>query len=276
MVSSAVNLEQHVRHLRRYASMLTGSKETGDALILACLEEVAETGDHLRPGFGLVELFRRFQDLTGRVGYAVDLSQWRRLDRAETQTLMRLASLDAVDRGILLMRKVEGLSEEEIGFVFALSQGEIRLRLINASKTMMGLESHRILIIEDEYLIASDLGRIVEEMGHSVCGVAGTADAAVSMAAATEPSLLLADLRLEDGHFSGKDAAEAICSTADIPVVFVTAYPDQAATSDRTVAGGSAKPLVVPKPFHPVAVANAVNLALARHLTAAFVGPATP
>lgn len=260
MVASAQVLERNLRALRRYASILTGSKATGDELILMCLERIAETEEHKEPGFDRVDLFRHFHDVVSDVGYCYDASSWQDLHRDETQVLRRLAALADLDRGILLLRKIEWLSYDEIADIVRLPLDDIVPRLVDASKTMRELEHHSVLIIEDEFLIARDLWRIVEDMGHSVCGVAGNADVAITLAASEKPTLVLADLRLADGQFSGIDAARMITSSADIPIVFVTAYPEQAA---RTFASD---PYIVRKPFHPATIAAAVNCALAQHI----------
>ncbi len=56
-----------------------------------------------------------------------------------------------------------------------------------------------MLIIEDEQLIAMDLARIVEEMGHHLCGTASREKEAIELAERTRPNLVLADIQLKDG-----------------------------------------------------------------------------
>ena len=70
MAFSAGIIEQHVRRLRRYASILTGSKQIGDALILACLEHLAPDSEKLRLDFSQVDLFRKFHDIAADVEYS--------------------------------------------------------------------------------------------------------------------------------------------------------------------------------------------------------------
>lgn len=258
MAFSANLMEQHVRHLRRYASILTGSKQIGDALILACLEHLAPDSEKLRLDFSQVDLFRKFHDIAADVDYTFSLSGWAQLSEAEAEALGRLASLTNTERAVLLLRQVEQFGVDDVARILGLSRGEIGHITTSASKIFSGIEHHFVLIIEDEFVIAQDLSRIVEEMGHSVCGVVGSADAAIKAAETQKPSLLLADLRLADGEFSGIRAAEQITSLTNIPVVFVTAYPDQAASSSVN------KPLIVRKPFHPASVVHAVEQALSR------------
>lgn len=258
MAFSAGAIEQHVRRLRRYASILTGSKQMGDGLILVCLEHLAPEAKKLRLDFSQVDLFRKFHDIIAGVDYSFSLSGWVQLSEAEAEALGRLALLKNTDRAVLLLRKVEQFGVDDVARILGLPRGEIGQITTSASKIVTGIEHHLILIIEDEFFIARDLSRIVEEMGHSVCGVVGSADAAIKVAESQKPSLLLADLRLADGEFGGIRAAEQITSLTDIPVVFVTAYPDQAAASRVN------KPLIVRKPFHPASVVHAVQQALSR------------
>ena len=258
MAFSADSMEQHVRHLRRYASILTGSKQAGDRLILACLQRLGTSSEDLRLDFSRVDLFRKFHDVVADIDYSFCLAGWTRLDEAQAQTLGRLASLEKRDRAVMLLCKVEQFAIDDVARIMGLPKGDIGRIAIAASKTLAGIEHHSILIIEDEFLIARDLSRIVEQMGYSVCGVVGNADAAIYIAASQKPSLLHADLQLADGQFSGVRAAEQIALSADIPVVFVTAYPNMAIES------GVKSPLIVRKPFHPASVAHAVRQALTR------------
>jgi CheY-like chemotaxis protein/DNA-directed RNA polymerase specialized sigma24 family protein len=251
-------IEQHVRHLRRYASILTGSKQAGDTLILACLERLGASSADLRLDFSRVDLFRKFHEVVADLDYSFCLSGWAQLDEAEAQTLGRLASLEKRNRAVVLLCKVEQFTIDDVARIMGLPRGDINRIAVAASKTLAGIEHHSILIIEDEYLIARDLSRIVEQMGYSVCGVVGNADAAINVAALQKPSLLLADLQLADGEFGGVQAAEQIASSADIPVVFVTAYPNMAIESSLK------SPVIVRKPFHPASVVHAVRQALTR------------
>jgi CheY-like chemotaxis protein len=82
-----------------------------------------------------------------------------------------------------------------------------------------------ILIIEDEALIAMDLENLLENLGHEVTGIARTRTDAVTLAKAKRPGLILADIQLADGS-SGMDAVNELLTTFEVPVIFITAYPD--------------------------------------------------
>jgi CheY-like chemotaxis protein len=80
-----------------------------------------------------------------------------------------------------------------------------------------------VLIIEDEHVIAMDLARIVEEMGHHLCGTASREKEAIDLAERTRPNLVLADIQLKDGD-SGIQAVREILRRIDAPVIFVTGF----------------------------------------------------
>jgi CheY-like chemotaxis protein len=112
------------------------------------------------------------------------------------------------------------------------------------------------LIIEDEPIISLDLQSIVKEMGHKVAAIATTRDEAVRAARRTEPGLVLADIKLADGS-SGIDAVRQILSEVQVPIVFITAYPERLLTGERPE-----PTFLVTKPFVPETVRVAVSQAL--------------
>lgn len=83
------------------------------------------------------------------------------------------------------------------------------------------LAGHKVLVVEDEFLIADLLSEMVLDLGMIVCGVVDTADGAVRAAAKTRPDLVLMDVRLK-GAKDGVDAAQEIHSANDCPIVFIT------------------------------------------------------
>lgn len=96
----------------------------------------------------------------------------------------------------------------------------------------------RVLIVEDEFIIAMCLEHHVEDMGHQVCDFARDADEAYELAARHHPDVLLTDIRLANGS-SGLDAARRVWDDFDIPSIFVSGNLDQIA------------PEVI-EPLHPV------------------------
>lgn len=81
----------------------------------------------------------------------------------------------------------------------------------------------KILIVEDECLVAGDLQETLEFMGYVVTGIATSGEQAVFMAGETRPDLILMDIKLE-GEMDGTQAAELIYDLYKIPIIFLTAY----------------------------------------------------
>ena len=97
---------------------------------------------------------------------------------------------------------------------------------------------------------------IVESLGHSVTSVARTAGQAVDAAEATQPGLVLADIQLADGS-SGLDAVRDILTRFEVPVIFVTSFPERLLTGQRPE-----PTFLITKPYDPNAVKAAISQAL--------------
>lgn len=119
----------------------------------------------------------------------------------------------------------------------------------------------RILIVEDEPLIAEDLRAHVEELGYEVCAVCDNALEAMGEVAAQRPDLLLLDINLGEGA-DGVQLAEKVKAKHATPFIFVTSHSDRA-TLERV------KPLqpagFIIKPFDENDLRAQIELALARH-----------
>ncbi|WP_332768883.1 response regulator [Phenylobacterium sp.] len=81
----------------------------------------------------------------------------------------------------------------------------------------------RVLIVEDEMIVAMSLESLVEDFGFEVCAMAATGPEAVTLARALRPDLILMDVNLI-GDMDGVEAARQIRETIDARIVFVTAY----------------------------------------------------
>jgi CheY-like chemotaxis protein len=90
----------------------------------------------------------------------------------------------------------------------------------------------RILVVEDEQIIAEDLTEKVTRMGHLVVGCAITAEEAVDVAAQSKPDLVLMDIQLA-GKMNGAEAAHIIQDRVGSRIVFITAFP-RAYLNERT------------------------------------------
>ncbi len=84
----------------------------------------------------------------------------------------------------------------------------------------------KILIVEDETIVARDLKKSVEQMGYFVCAIASSGEEAVQKADETRPDLILMDIVLK-GDMDGIRAAEQIKTLFKIPIVYLTAYDDE-------------------------------------------------
>lgn len=83
----------------------------------------------------------------------------------------------------------------------------------------------KILIVDDEFLIAEQLKSILSLMGHDVCDTAATGPEAVEIAKREKPDIALIDVRLV-GEMDGIDTAEAILSFRKIPIMFMSGYTE--------------------------------------------------
>jgi CheY-like chemotaxis protein len=88
------------------------------------------------------------------------------------------------------------------------------------------MKTGRIVIVEDDAIIALDIEKRLGNMGHCVVGVAATATEALRSVEETQPDLVLMDIKLK-GEDDGIFAAEAIRSRFSTPIIFMTAYSDQ-------------------------------------------------
>lgn len=120
----------------------------------------------------------------------------------------------------------------------------------------------RLLIVEDEHLVALDLQQRVQRMGHEAA-VAYTGEEAVEQATMRGFDLILMDIKL-NGPIDGIEAARTIRSAFDVPVIYVTAYADS-----RTIerARATAPYGYIVKPFQERELKAAIEMALQRHST---------
>jgi len=226
-MSMTATLGPHLPYLRRYARALTGSQTSGDAYVRASLEALlegnAELATDVPPRIALYRLFHVLWSSSGKYESTA-------ANRSGVEG--RLQSLLPTNREALLLTAVEGFTVPEVAKILDWSETDVEQAINAALKSIdRDLES-RVLIIEDETIIALDIENLVTEMGHKVTGIATTRDDAIRMAKEQKPDIILTDIQLADGS-SGIDAAVAILKDFDIPVVFITAYPERLLTGER-------------------------------------------
>ena len=257
-MSISQTLAPHLPYLRRYARALTGSQSSGDAHVRAALTALL-AGDQaltegVPPRVGLYRLFHAIWQ-SGAEHYDEAGAPAGSAKNPES----RLRSLSATKRAALLLTAVEAFSLEEAAFIVDETPEEVERAILEAQKTIDSQLASKVLIIEDEPIIALDLENLVTELGHKVVAVAATKDDAVSKAKSERPGLVLADINLGEGG-SGIDAVSEILASFDIPVIFITAYPEKLLTGERPE-----PTYLIAKPFLPETVQATVGQALFFH-----------
>lgn len=128
------------------------------------------------------------------------------------------------------------------------SAGAAESALEEAPGKRGGSQHLRILIVEDEVIIAWELSELLRQLGHEPLGIALDAAEAVEMAARLAPDLVLMDVRLRRGD-DGVTAAQAIQARRPVRVVFATAYAQDPQTRARMLAANAAG--ILSKPILP-------------------------
>ena len=157
---------------------------------------------------------------------------------------------------MFLLLSLEGFAEGEVAFILDCDVKDVRQYSETAGRELAAEIATDVLIIEDETFIAMDLESLVKNLGHNVIGVARTHKDAVEMARRRTPGLILADIQLADGS-SGLDAVNEMLKTFEVPVVFITAYPERFLTGERPEPA-----FLISKPFQPAMVSAVASQAL--------------
>ncbi len=241
-------------YLRRYARALTGSQTTGDTFAAATLEALLADRSVFEQGLAdKVALFRAFHLIWSSAGAPVEGDDTGIAKRAQRH----MEKLTANTREALLLYTVEEFSIEEVAQIIQQDAVEVGELIAIARREMEDSIKGKVMVIEDEAIIAMDLEGIVADMGHAITGVARTAAGAVKLAGQERPDLILSDIQLADGS-SGIDAVNQILTVAaDIPVIFITAFPERLLTGERPEPA-----FVITKPYSEEQVRSAVSQAM--------------
>ena len=244
-----IMLATHVRsdlpYLRRYARALTGAQKAGDAYVKATLEAIiAAPAEFKQMPSPRQALYRFFHTI------------WESSYLHLNDNVQQPKPLTPLSRQALLLSALEGFSVCEVAFITGCSSEIIDGLLAQALADIDGLESTSVLIIEDEPLISMELERIVTDAGHSIAGTAATHRDAIEAFQKQTPGLVFADIQLADGS-SGIAAVQEILENINVPVIFITAYPERLLTGERVE-----PTFLITKPFNPDAVRAAVSQAL--------------
>jgi CheY-like chemotaxis protein/DNA-directed RNA polymerase specialized sigma24 family protein len=247
---------QRLPYLRRYARALTGSQRIGDEYVRGSLEALVQEPELLSGGSEVgVKLFKLFHRFARAVETSTD--ELAKLgDPIERRVGERLVALAPLDRQALLLIHQEGFSQAQAAEILDIEESEVERRVDEAWSDLKRQPTTRILIIEDEPVIALDVAQTVTSLGHNIVGIASRASQAVQQARKTPPGLVLADIQLEDGS-SGINAVQEILKATQVPVIFVTAFPE------RLLTGEILEPaFVVTKPFDETTLKVAISQAL--------------
>jgi len=253
-MSMSQTLAPHLPYLRCYTRALTGSQSSGNAHVRSALTALM-AGDQSLMETPRVGPYRLFHAIWQSGAEHVDETAQTPGKNPEG----RLKSLSASKRAALPLTAVEAFSLEEAAFIIDESSEGVEAAILGAQKTIDTQLASKVLIIEDEPIIALDLENLVTELDHKVVGIAATRDDAVAKALSERTGLVLADINLREGG-SGIDAVSEAPASFDIPVIFITAYPEKLLT------GESPEPTyLIAKPFLPETVQATVGQALFFH-----------
>jgi DNA-directed RNA polymerase specialized sigma24 family protein len=197
---------KYIPFLRRYARALTGTQSSGDAYVAAALEALIEDPSLLESGRDpRMTLFHMFT----KVWKSVAVNKATEAVHDARPPEQRLANLTTLPRQAFLLMALEGFSEEDVAEILDSDIATLRQLVDEAGRELAAGIATDVLIIEDEVLIAIDLERLMESLGHRVIGVAPTHAEAIKLARAMQPGLILADIQLADGS-SGMDAVNEL------------------------------------------------------------------
>ena len=253
-MSIAHAIGAHIPTLRRFARALTGSQKSGDAYVVETLQALVADPS----------LIPTSDDAKARL-FKLFLAMWNSIELNLQDTPApdgldgTLQAISPGPREAFLLTALEGFSIEDAAHIMLIAEDKCQRLLDLAAAQIAEQQACDILIIEDEPLIALDVARIATGIGHRICHVARTHTEAIHAAREHRPDLVLADIQLADGS-SGLDAVQEILRSIDIPVVFITAYPE------RLLTGEKPEPTyLVQKPFHSETVAALISQALFFH-----------
>ena len=253
-MSDSKTVAQYLPFLRRYARALTGDQTSGDAYVAATLEAlIADPVDHRargRPSGRALPAVH--QDLE------FDLAQ--RHARAPAQSALpgerKLASITPLPRQAFLLVALEGFPETDAARILDVDVVTLRSLIEESGRELAAEIATDVLIIEDETFIAMELESLVESLGHRVLGVARTHSEALALTKNKKPGLILADIQLADNS-SGLDAVNELLQSFEVPVIFITAYPERFLTGERPEPA-----FLIAKPFQPSTVSAIASQAL--------------
>jgi len=257
-MSLLARLAPHLPYVRRYARALTGSQQTGDQYVRIALEALAageqSLNDQLSPRVALYHVFHAIWGSSG-----AQLEDRNPVDAGGGAPADRLMRMTPRSRQAFLLTALEGFTPTEAAQILDTGYPEVERLIAQAQADIDAELATDVLIIEDEPVIAADIEALVRELGHNVVDIAATRAEAVEAVAKKSPGLVLADIQLADGS-SGIDAVKDILGQMNVPVIFITAFPERLLTGERPE-----PTFLITKPFQPETVKAAIGQALFFH-----------
>jgi DNA-directed RNA polymerase specialized sigma24 family protein/CheY-like chemotaxis protein len=249
----------HLPFLRRYARALSGDQRSGDDLVAACLKRLLADEALIDRVAVRLSLYHALTAICSRAAASAKAAAAEGGGVVENAAIVAQAvtSLAEPRRQILLLATLEGFSLSQVAAIMGLSEEEVRHELGRAKQDLLRQPATSILIIEDEPVIALDIARSIEAYGHRVTGIATTHRDAVELAGADPPGLVLADVQLSDDS-SGIDAVAEILDHYQVPVIFITAFPERLLTGERPEPA-----FLITKPHDPKTLSVAISQAVA-------------
>jgi DNA-directed RNA polymerase specialized sigma24 family protein len=259
-MSLLAKLAPHLPYVRRYARALTGDQSVGDAYVRVALEALAAGERTLDPNKSpRVALYQVFHTIWGATGAQLEDRSGAAAASGADDASTRLLRIAPKSRQAFLLTALEGFTPSETAQILDCDFTDVE-RLIATAQAEIDAElATDVLIIEDEPVIATDLEALARELGHSIVGVAATHAEAIEAAGRHRPGLVLADIQLADGS-SGVDAVREILGRFNVPVIFITAFPERLLTGERPE-----PTFLITKPFQPETVKAAIGQALFFH-----------
>lgn len=255
-MSLSTRIANHLPYLRRFARSVTGSQEIGDDYVAAMLEAlIADIAIFPKTSSERISVYKLFCRVFDRV-FDDKGDQLQYENTGYSYNSPQLSQLTPKARQAFLLIAVEGFNETEAREVLGLRSNEFNALLSEAARDISQQIPTRILIIEDEPLIAMDIEQLVESLGHSVVGIARTREEALRLYSEAKPQMVLADIQLLDNS-SGIDTVNDILRDHELPVIFITAFPERLLTGIRPE-----PTFLVTKPFHPDMVKALISQAL--------------
>lgn len=239
LVSIRHNLRANMSYLRRFGRAITGNQTWADISVVQLMEDLLANPELTRgESTPRVALYKRLLELITSL-------------QDENGPIPTPPSRQAH-----LLTAVEGFDNAQAAEILSASAGALKEMIEEVHRDLTRQAGARALVIEDEPLIAAHLKLQLRQLGHEVVGTAVTLTQAIEKGLKARPDLILSDVQLADGS-SGIDAVDKIQCAFDVPVIFITAYPERLLTGKRP------EPIfLIAKPYMEEAVRATISHAL--------------